>query len=552
MAMATDRPIVPWVPAAAVLLLWPALWNGYPIVFADTGTYLSQAIHHYAGWDRPIFYSLFMLPLHCTITVWPVIVVQALLAAWVLWLVCRAVVPDMSGMAFACGVALLAVGSWLPWIVSELMPDLFTPLLILVLGLLGWVPEQLSRRERIGLVGLAAFMIASQLSSLPLAFVLVGMRLAWDRFGPVLSAIPGKRPGRLEHDRFKLTLLCAKIPGLRERSTPEGGSTPEDRAHVDGVVAERCPGACGLSVGARQDVVTRAAPDGWSIGARMGCQDATSVRSVGVGDCRPDRLAGRWLLLVLPPALAVLGLCSVNLLAHGRFAVSPFGNVFLLARVIYDGPGKEALRHECPKQQWRLCAFVDALPPTSDDFLWTPDSPFYQVGGAKVVSQDAGAILRAALGLNPTGILRAAARNALEQFHRFDSGDGLNPWPEQVSPRIERDFPATEFAAYSSAAQQRGLLSVPVLLGWVHRATGIGGIIAAAILVPTGLRRRAACTGFLLFVLLALPVSAAITGALSTPHERYQSRIMWLAPFTAVVSFASLRSFRRTPAKPQA
>ena len=29
------------------------MWNGYPIVFADTGTYLSQAIHQYAGWDRP-------------------------------------------------------------------------------------------------------------------------------------------------------------------------------------------------------------------------------------------------------------------------------------------------------------------------------------------------------------------------------------------------------------------------------------------------------------------------------------------------------------------
>jgi oligopeptide transport system substrate-binding protein len=39
--------------AAAAMLLWPAVWNGYPIVFADTGTYLSQAIHRYAGWDRP-------------------------------------------------------------------------------------------------------------------------------------------------------------------------------------------------------------------------------------------------------------------------------------------------------------------------------------------------------------------------------------------------------------------------------------------------------------------------------------------------------------------
>src|ERR1700710_1917420 len=95
-AMATDRGARFAVPAAAALLLWPALWNGYPIVFADTGTYLSQAIHRYAGWDRPVFYSLFMLPLHGTLTLWPVVVAQALLTAWVLWLVCRVLLGKVS------------------------------------------------------------------------------------------------------------------------------------------------------------------------------------------------------------------------------------------------------------------------------------------------------------------------------------------------------------------------------------------------------------------------------------------------------------------------
>ena len=39
-------------------------WNGYPLVFSGLPVlYLAQAIEHYAGWDRPIFYSLFLLPL---------------------------------------------------------------------------------------------------------------------------------------------------------------------------------------------------------------------------------------------------------------------------------------------------------------------------------------------------------------------------------------------------------------------------------------------------------------------------------------------------------
>ncbi|MFC7688345.1 hypothetical protein ACFQY5_00565 [Paeniroseomonas aquatica] len=39
---------------AALLLTWPAMWNGYPLVFADTGTYLGQALLVYvAGTGRP-------------------------------------------------------------------------------------------------------------------------------------------------------------------------------------------------------------------------------------------------------------------------------------------------------------------------------------------------------------------------------------------------------------------------------------------------------------------------------------------------------------------
>jgi hypothetical protein len=438
-AMAPDRRAVLAIPAAATLLLWPALWNGYPIVFADTGTYLSQAIHRYAGWDRPVFYSLFMLPLHATVTVWPVVVAQALLTVWVLWLVCRALLPWVCGIAFVAGVAVLSAFTWLPWIVCELMPDLFTPLLILVVCLLAWVQDRLSRREQMVLVGMAAFMIASQQSSLPLAFALLAIV-------------------------FGLRCVAAPHPGTRQKT-----------------------------------------------------------RTV------------RWRLVVLPPALAVMGLCTVNLAAHGRFAISPFGNIFLLARVIYDGPGMAILRRDCPTAHWRLCPFLDAFPPTSDDFLWTPDSPLNRAGGPKLVSQDADAIIQAALFTDPLGEAHAVLSNTWAQLGRFDSGDGLEAWPMQVSPTIAHDFPPRERMAYSMARQQIGQLSVPRLLAEIHWTAAIGGVVVSALLLPLAFKRRSACAGFLLCVLLALPFSAAITGGLSAPHDRYQARIMWLPSFVAAV-----------------
>jgi hypothetical protein len=249
----------------------------------------------------------------------------------------------------------------------------------------------------------------------------------------------------------------------------------------------------------------------------------------------------RWHLLVLPPALAILALCTVNLGAHGRFAISPFGNVFLLARVIYDGPGMDVLRRACPASGWRLCAYLDRFPPQSDDFLWSLDSPLNLAGGAKTVSRDADAIIARAVTSDPGGVARAALSNMLEQMRRFGSGDGLEAWPDQVTPWIDRDFPQAEQAAYASALQQQGLLRVPPVLAVLHQVTALGGFAACLLLLPMAIRRRAACVGFLAAVLIALPLSAAITGSLSTPHDRYQSRIMWLPPFIAAVALGSLR-----------
>ena len=262
--MATERKTLIAVPAAAALLLWPALWNGYPIVFADTGTYLSQAIEHYAGWDRPVFYSLFMLPLHATISVWPVIVAQALLTAAVLWLVTRTLLPAIPASAFIAGIVVLSGCTWLPWLVCELMPDLFTPLLDSGRSVC-WLGRHssLSRRQQGTLALLAVFLIATQQSSLPLGCVLLAIL------------------GALAKARFTRPAVFPALPTLHH--------------------------------------------------------------------------ARRWALVVLPPVLAILALCTINAAAFSRFAISPFGNVFLLARVIYDGPGMAALRHDCPSMQWRLC-----------------------------------------------------------------------------------------------------------------------------------------------------------------------------------------------------
>lgn len=247
------------------------------------------------------------------------------------------------------------------------------------------------------------------------------------------------------------------------------------------------------------------------------------------------------LTAILPLVLAALALATLNLAGHGRFALSPHGNVFLLARLIADGPGKATLETHCPETHWRLCLFIDDLSSDSDILLWSADSPILKAGGHKAISAEAGAIIAATLRDHPAWVAATALRNSLVQLVRFQSGDGLEPWPTQVSPWIARDFTAREAHAYQAARQQRGTLEIPLGLGAVHVGVALAGIALSLVLLPRMLRRSPLHAAFLAIALLALPAGAVITGALSCPHDRYQARIAWLPALVAGVTLAGWR-----------
>ena len=425
---------------SAALLLWPALWNGYPLVFDDTGTYLSQAVHHYLGWDRPVFYSLFLLSLHLTISTWPDIAAQALLAAVLLHLVRRTLLPAASPWGLLPLAATLSATTALPWFAAQLMPDVFTPLLILALSLLLFSPDRLSRPQHAALVLFATFCIAAQQSS--------------------------------------VALCCALL----------------------------------LVLAPLRRVLGAAAPLG----------------SFG------------WAALSAPPLLAGAALIAVNLAGFGRASPFPFGNVFLLARVIYDGPGMDVLRRDCPRPGWDLCPYLGNFPPTSDEFLWRPDSPVVLAGGHKHVSDEAGAIIAAALRAELGTELRAWLRNGVNQLGMFDSGDELRACPATVTPWIDRDFPQFERAAYAASRQTGGRLAVPAWLQIVHRTTALAGVAGCVLVLAVGIRRRHPAAGFAAAVLLAVLANAFIAGGLSAPHHRYGSRVMLLAPAVALLGGAAL------------
>lgn len=158
----------------ALLLTWPALYNGYPLLFSDTGALLEMGLEPTMGWDKPWIYGPFLALFHWRTTLWPSVVAQGLLVSWVLWLT-QTVLGNPRVRLHIGLCALLAVGSAAPWFTALLMPDIMTPVAVLCLFILAFGQDRLSRAELacVGLLGSIA--IAAHLAHLILAAACVAV-----------------------------------------------------------------------------------------------------------------------------------------------------------------------------------------------------------------------------------------------------------------------------------------------------------------------------------------------------------------------------------------
>ncbi len=174
--------------AAAGLLLAAAIWNGCPLTFWDTRAYLTHAITLVPRTDRVIGYSLLIRALLPTGTVWTVVVFQCLAVAATLWIVARVVLVRVPALQFVAAAAALTIASALPWIAGQLMPDIFTPLLVLALFALVHGGARLRRWERGALCGLVALAAMVHVTHVLFGLALLGI-------APLIATCIGRRPG---------------------------------------------------------------------------------------------------------------------------------------------------------------------------------------------------------------------------------------------------------------------------------------------------------------------------------------------------------------------
>jgi hypothetical protein len=427
---------------SVAVFLSPALWNGFALVFFDTGGYVRRVLEMTLAPGRSIFYGLFLWATSIGWwSFWGPVLAQSLFTLWVIRLVLRChdlPAGPMSTAAFSGGLGLL---TGISWYTSQLMPDALVSLVVISLWLLGFRWEKLGRSERTGLTALVLLGLMSHMSCMALA---IGLTIV------ILIA-------RVAHHRQRWSLSVFSLPPLA-------------------VVASS--------------------------------------------------------LLLMP---------MLHLALVGKATYTPGGPVFIFGRLVQDGIAQRWLAEHCPAPGIKLCDLQERIPRTANDFLWANNSPFQEIGGwSGKADAELSHLVKECIKAYPGAFVWTSLQATVQQMTRVATGDGLDEYQPAVR-EVFSDILLRNAEPFNAARQQQNQITQPLFdaLNKVHVPVAYLSVLGLLLVVGWGLcGRRHDLAGLALFTLVALLGNAFICGALSNPHDRYQSRLVWLA--TLVVGMAAV------------
>lgn len=113
-------------------LCMPAIINGFPIVNPDSGTYIESGFVLEVPTDRPIIYGILTRLFSINgLSLWTVIIMQAILIRYIILACIKSTIVTASKIATSVIAILLALLSTVSWVTSELIADIYTPIMLL-------------------------------------------------------------------------------------------------------------------------------------------------------------------------------------------------------------------------------------------------------------------------------------------------------------------------------------------------------------------------------------------------------------------------------------
>ena len=151
----------------ALIACFIGLYNGYPLVYPDTGTYLDSGFGGFVPMDRTIFYGLFARHISLSASPWLIIFAQGWLLCWSLH---HAIGMFFNGLKrnlfFISSVLMATLFTGLSYNVSILIPDVFSAIALLCFLCL-LLHRELSTLNKVFMSLLFVFSLCTHLSNIP-------------------------------------------------------------------------------------------------------------------------------------------------------------------------------------------------------------------------------------------------------------------------------------------------------------------------------------------------------------------------------------------------
>jgi hypothetical protein len=228
-------------------------------------------------------------------------------------------------------------------------------------------------------------------------------------------------------------------------------------------------------------------------------------------------------------------LLAANFVVSKTVAWTPGGYELAFGRMLQDGIVTRYLNDHCPDPRLKLCPYRNELPRDADTFLWD-DSVFDKLGRFDGLGDEMRAIVLGSLRDYPGMQAETALRATAQQLVEVGTGEGIVTALWHTYGIIEHDTPSL-LPAMRAARQQHGEIGfatinkIDVPVAWAAM------VLLPALLILGIYSAEFADLGQLAATLmLALLGNAAFCGVISGPHDRYGSRMAWIAVLAAALA----------------
>jgi hypothetical protein len=228
-------------------------------------------------------------------------------------------------------------------------------------------------------------------------------------------------------------------------------------------------------------------------------------------------------------------LLAANYLVAEEFAWTPGGYGIAFGRMLQDGIVTRYLDDHCPDARLKLCPYRHELPRDADEFLWG-ESVFDQLGRFDGLGDEMRTIVLESLRDYPLLQLKAAVIATARQLAAVATGEGIVNTVWHTYGMIERYAPSDVRAMRAARQQRRGISFAAVNAVHVPVALISMALLPIVLLLGLWYADFVDLAGLAATLITALLANAAVCGAISNPHDRYGSRMAWIATFAIALA----------------